>query len=65
MTEQETTQTTTTESPSILERIAQDIILAYAWVAGPALSEQQRLQRELTKARQIEREIASNSITWS
>ena len=64
MTEQEITQTTTA-APNLLERIAQDIILAYAWVAGPALSEQQRVQRELVKSRQIEREIASNSITWS
>ena len=35
---------------SVLERLAQSILVAHAWVAGPALSEQERIQRELVKA---------------
>ncbi len=61
MIEQETTQTTT-EPSNILERIARDIILAYLWVSGPALSQQQRVQQELAKAHQIELELDSTSI---
>ena len=33
-----------------LERIAQGIIIAHAWVAGPAMSEQERTRRELVRA---------------
>ena len=57
-----TTQTFET-TPNILERIAQDIILAYAWVSGPALSEQERFRREVAKARMVERELESTKIT--
>ena len=61
MTEQETTQPVA-ESTSILERIARDIIIAYAWVAGPAMSERQRVQQELAKSRRLEIELDSTSI---
>ena len=61
MIEQETTQTTT-EPSNILERIARDILFAYLWVSGPALSQQQRVQQELAKAHQIELELDSTSI---
>lgn len=48
--------TNTTITPSVLERIAQSILVAHAWVAGPAMSERERTQRELVKA-----EAAGNS----
>ena len=32
-----------TESTTILERIAQSILIGYAWVSGPAMTEQQRV----------------------
>ena len=35
---------------SVLERLAQSILVAHAWVAGPAMSERERIQRELVKA---------------
>jgi len=34
-----------------LERIAQGILVAHAWVAGPAMSDRERIQRELVKAK--------------
>ena len=34
----------------VLLRIAQRILIAHAWVAGPGMTEQQRVQRELVKA---------------
>lgn len=51
-----------TGSAGLLERIARDIIIAYVWVSGPALSEQQRIQQELDKARRLEIELDSTSI---
>lgn len=36
---------------SLLERFAQSILIAHAWVAGPAMSERERVQRELAKAK--------------
>lgn len=33
-----------------LERIAQSILLAHAWVSGPAMTEKERIQRELVRA---------------
>ncbi len=41
----------TAATDNILERIAQSILVAHAWVAGPALSERERVQRELVKAK--------------
>ena len=41
---------TNTTTASVLERIAQSILVAHAWVAGPAMSELERVQRELVKA---------------
>ena len=35
---------------NVLERIAQGILVAQAWVAGPAMSDRERIQRELVKA---------------
>lgn len=49
------------ETASFLGRITKEIIIAYAWVSGPALSEQQRLQQDLAEARRIEREL--NALT--
>ena len=51
-----------TTSTTILERIAQSILIGYAWVSGPAMSEQQRLDRELAKAHVLEMELESTSI---
>jgi hypothetical protein len=42
-----------------LERIAQGILVAHAWVAGPAMSERERIQRELVKAESARRAGAS------
>ena len=61
MTEQEH-NTSTLESESILERIAQNIIIAYAWVSGPPMSEQERMKQELAKAHRLEVELDSTSI---
>ena len=41
---------TNTTTASVLERIAQSILVAHAWVSGPAMSERERVQRELAKA---------------
>ena len=41
---------TNTTTASVLERIAQSILVAHAWVSGPAMSERERVQRELSKA---------------
>lgn len=45
------------ETTSFLARIAKEVIVAYAWVSGPALSQQQRVQQDLAEARRIEREL--------
>ena len=45
--EEKTNTTSVLEESSVLERIAQSIIVAYAWVAGPAMSEQERIKRHL------------------
>ena len=42
--------TNTSNAGSPLERIAQTILLAHAWVSGPAMTEKERVQRELVKA---------------
>ncbi len=49
MEKQENTSNTA-EPASWLEHIAQGILIAHAWVAGPAMSEREREQRELAKA---------------
>ena len=51
-----------TESTTILERIAQSILIGYAWVSGPAMTEQQRVEKELAKAHALEMELESTSI---
>ena len=61
MLEQETNKTTL-ESNTILERIAQQILFAYVWVSGPAMSEQDRIQEELTRSHRLELELDSTSI---
>ena len=45
------------ETTSFLARIAKEVIVAYAWVSGPARSQQQRVQQDLAEARRIEREL--------
>ena len=35
----------------LLTRIARDLGVAYDWLAGPGLSDQERLNRELAEAR--------------
>ncbi len=52
----------TPESDSVLERIAQQILIAYAWVSGPAKTEQERVQEELTRSHRLEIELDSTSI---
>ena len=37
-------------TPAVLERIAQSILVAHAWLTGPAMTEQERIRRELVKA---------------
>lgn len=54
--------TTTLESNTILERIAQQILVAYVWVSGPAMSEQDRIKEELVKGHRIELELDATSI---
>ena len=54
--------TTETGSTNILERIAQSILIGYAWVSGPGMSEQQRLEQEVAKAHVLEMELESTSI---
>ena len=49
-------------STTILERIAQSILIGYAWVSGPAMSEQQRVEKELARAHVLEMELESTSI---
>ena len=61
MTEQQT-NTIETGPTTVLERIAQNILIGYAWVSGPGLSEQQRLEQELAKAHILELELESTSI---
>ena len=61
MLEQKTSETTL-ESTTILERIAQQILVAYAWVSGPAMSEQDRIKEELAKSHRLELELDSTSI---
>lgn len=57
MTTPETSTITNQETASFLARIAKEVIVAYAWVSGPALSQQQRVQQDLAEARRIEREL--------
>ena len=52
----------TLESASILERAAQSIIIAYAWVSGPGMTEKQRITQELAKAHRLEVELDTTSI---
>ncbi|MDE2780076.1 MAG: hypothetical protein OXN21_03655 [Chloroflexota bacterium] len=61
MLEQKTNETTL-ETTTILERIAQQILVAYAWVSGPAMSEQDRIKEELAKSHRLEMELDSTSI---
>jgi hypothetical protein len=61
MTEREE-NTTETGSTTILERAAQSILIGYAWVSGPAMSERQRMEKELAKAHVLELELESTSI---
>jgi len=61
MTEHQT-NTIETGPTTVLERIAQSILIGYAWVSGPGLSEQQRLEQELAKAHILELELESTSI---
>ena len=51
-----------TAATTMLERIAQSILIGYAWVAGPAMTEQQRMEKELAKAHVVELELESTSI---
>ncbi len=51
------------DSTGLLERIARDIIIAYAWVSGPAMSRQQRMEREVTEAIKMEKQLVSTAIT--
>ena len=57
-----TDNTIETGSTPILERIAQSILIGYAWVSGPAMSDQQRMEKELAKAHALEMELESTSI---
>ena len=50
------------EATSILERIAQRIIIGYVWVSGPGKTEQERIRQELAKAHTVEMELESTSI---
>ena len=61
MTEQQN-DTVETGSATVLERIAQSILIGYAWVAGPAMTEQQRVEKELARAHVVELELESTSI---
>ena len=61
MLEQENNTNETVEA-SILERIAQSILIGYAWVSGPAMSDQQRMEKELARAHVLEMELESTSI---
>lgn len=61
MIEQDTSKLTPDSAP-ILERIAQQILVAYALVSGPGMTEQQRIQQELAKARRMEVELDGTSI---
>ncbi|MDE2938725.1 MAG: hypothetical protein OXR67_07365 [Chloroflexota bacterium] len=49
MDKQENT-TNNAASGSWLEHIAQGILVAHAWVAGPAMTERERTQRKLIRA---------------
>ena len=60
--EEKTNTTSVLEESSVLERIAQSIIVAYAWVSGPAMSEQERVKRELEKSHRLEIQLDSTSI---
>ena len=51
-----------TGSATMLERIAQSILIGYAWVSGPALTEQKRMEKELARAHILEMELESTSI---
>jgi hypothetical protein len=51
--------THTAVTANALERIAQGILVAQAWVAGPAMSDRERIKRELVKAEAERRGSAS------
>ena len=59
---QQQNSVTETGSSAFLERIAQSILIGYAWVSGPGMSEQQRLEKELARAHVLEMELESTSI---
>lgn len=59
---QQQNSATETGSSTFLERIAQSILIGYAWVSGPGMSEQQRLEKELARAHVLEMELESTSI---
>ena len=40
----------TASATSVLERIAQGILIAHAWMSSPAMTDRERIQRELLKA---------------
>ncbi len=50
------------ESASIMERIAQSLMVAYAWVSGPAMTEQERISEELARANRLEVKLDTTSI---
>ncbi|MYC29862.1 MAG: hypothetical protein F4X65_07215 [Chloroflexi bacterium] len=60
--EEQTNTTSVLETSSVLERVAQSIIVAYAWVSGPAMTEQERIKRELDKSQRLEMQLDSTSI---
>ena len=60
--EEQTNTTSVLETSSVLERVAQSIIVAYAWVSGPAMTEQERIRQELDKSQRLEMQLDSTSI---
>lgn len=61
--EEQTNTTSVLETSSVLERVAQSIIVAYAWVSGPGMTEQERIKQELNKSQRLEMQLDSSSIT--
>ena len=57
----QTSDTGNAATTGVLERIAQGILVAHAWVTGPAMTEQQRMRRELAEARN--RELSDSGIS--
>lgn len=60
--EEQTNNTPVLETSSVLERVAQSIIVAYAWVSGPAMTEQERIKQELAKSQRLDIQLDSSSI---